>query len=60
MLVQFGWISPAIGIVTAFLSAVVAVKWMVAYLNRHGLEIFGYYRIGLAFVTMVLMLTGVV
>jgi len=60
MLVQFGWISPAIGIVTAFLSAVVAVKWMVAYLNRHGLEIFGYYRIGLAFVAMVLMLTGVV
>ncbi len=60
MLVQFGWISPAIGIVAAFLSAVVAVKWMIAYLNRHGLEIFGYYRIVLAFFTLGLILTGVV
>ncbi|HXK47855.1 MAG TPA: undecaprenyl-diphosphate phosphatase [Deltaproteobacteria bacterium] len=60
MILQFGWVSPAIGIVTAFLSAVVAVKWMVGYLNRHGLEIFGYYRIVLAFFTMALILIGVV
>jgi len=45
MMLQFGLVSPIIGIVTAFFSAVAAVKWMVAYLNRHGLEIFGYYRI---------------
>lgn len=60
MLLQFGILSPAIGILTAFVSAVAAVKWMVAYLHRHGLEIFGYYRIGLAFITMALMLLGVV
>ena len=60
MLLQFGWVSPAIGILTAFLSAVVAVKWMVGYLNRHGLEIFGYYRIVLAFFTLALILIGVV
>lgn len=60
MLVQFGWISPAIGIVTAFFSAVAAVKWMVAYLNRHGLEIFGYYRIILAFLTIALIIAGVI
>lgn len=60
MIVQFGWISPAIGMVTAFLSAVAAVKWMVAYLNRHGLEIFGYYRIVLAFFSLALILIGVV
>ncbi len=60
MLVQFGWVSPLIGIAFAFISAVVAVKWMVAYLNRHGLEIFGYYRIVLAYLTMALILVGVV
>ncbi|HOS97411.1 MAG TPA: undecaprenyl-diphosphate phosphatase [Deltaproteobacteria bacterium] len=59
MLLQFGLLPPAIGILTAFLSAVAAVKWMVAYLHRHGLEAFGYYRIGLAFITMALMLFGV-
>ncbi len=60
MLLQFGLLSPAVGILTAFVSAVAAVKWMVAYLHRHGLEVFGYYRIGLAFITMALMLLGVV
>jgi len=59
IIVQFGWISPAIGIVVAFVSAVVAVKWMVAYLNRHGLEIFGYYRIALALGVMGLILAGI-
>lgn len=58
MIVQFGWTAPALGILTAFASAVVAVKWMVAYLNRHGLEVFGYYRIALAFLVMGLILAG--
>jgi undecaprenyl-diphosphatase len=58
MLLQFGLISPVIGIVTAFFSAVAAVKWMVAYLNRHGLEIFGYYRIVLGVCVMALIFAG--
>lgn len=48
-----------IGFVFAFLSAVLAVKWMVAYLNRHGMEIFGYYRIALAVVVAALILLDV-
>ncbi len=56
MLLQFGLVSPVIGIITAFFSAVAAVKWMVAYLNRHGLEIFGYYRIVLGVCVMALIL----
>ena len=43
----------AIGLLFAFISAVVSVKWMVAYLNRHGLSIFGYYRVAIALVTAV-------
>jgi undecaprenyl-diphosphatase len=58
IIVQFGWIAPIIGIITAFISAVAAVKWMVAYLNRHGLEIFGYYRIVLAACVMALVFAG--
>ena len=54
----FGWMSPAIGLITAFLSAVIAVKWMVAYLNKHGLQLFGYYRIILAAAALVMILRG--
>lgn len=49
----------AIGGVCAFLCAVVAVKWMVAYLNKHGLALFGYYRVALAVVVAGLLVTGV-
>lgn len=48
MLEEFGWVSLIIGFVTAWISAVIAVKWMVSYLTKHGLGIFGYYRIALA------------
>jgi len=45
----------AIGLFFAFIAAVLSVKWMVSYLNRHGLAIFGYYRVGLALVAGVLL-----
>ncbi len=45
----------AIGVFFAFVAAVLSVKWMVSYLNRHGLAIFGYYRVGLAVVAGVLL-----
>lgn len=50
----------AIGLVFAFISAVISVKWMVAYLNKHGLAIFGYYRVILAVLTAVLLLTNII
>lgn len=38
------------GIVAAFFAAVVSVKWMVNYLSRYSLAIFGYYRILMALI----------
>lgn len=48
MLKTFDAAPIAVGLVFAFIAAVFSVKWMVSYLNRHGLAVFGYYRVALA------------
>ena len=50
MLATYGATPLLIGFGAAWLSAVLAVKWMVGYLKSHGMEIFGWYRVALAFV----------
>lgn len=49
-----------IGIIAAAVSAALAVKWLVTYLQSHGLAIFGWYRIILAVVIGGLFASGLV
>lgn len=58
MLDEFGWPVLLVGAFAAWLSAVLAVKWMVDYLNKHGLSIFGWYRIGIALLIGGLIIVG--
>ena len=60
MLQTFDPQSLGIGLLFAFLAAVVSVKWMVAYLNRHGLAIFGWYRVVLALITAAFLMTNLI
>jgi undecaprenyl-diphosphatase len=59
MLDHYGVLEMFIGFLFAFISAIVAVKWMVSYLKSHGMSVFGYYRIGIAVVVAVMLVGGV-
>ena len=47
-----------VGLCCAFASALLAVRWMVGYLQAHGLQIFGWYRLAAAAVVAALLATG--
>ena len=55
----YGWINPLIGVVVGFVSALIAVRWMVTYLQRHSLAIFGWYRLAVAALALGLFATSV-
>lgn len=58
MLADYGPTPLAIGFLTALVSAWVSVRWMVGYLERRGLELFGYWRVALALVVGLALWSG--
>jgi len=58
MFQRYDMLAMTLGFAFAWASAVLAVKWMVAYLNKHGLQIFGYYRVAIAILVGALLLSG--
>ena len=60
MVDTFGLLTPFIGLVVAFVAAVISVRWMVTYLQRHTLAVFGWYRIIIAAVAVILVVTNAI
>jgi len=48
MFATFGWLAIIAGLAAATISAALAIKWLVSWLSRHGLAIFGWYRLVIA------------
>lgn len=59
MLHTYGGVVLAAGFIAAWLAAIVAVKWMVGFLQKRGFVVFGYYRVALAWIVGALILSGV-
>jgi len=57
---ELGVGSALLGVAVAAVSAAAAVAFLVAYLRRHSLAVFGWYRIALALGTAGLLVAGVV
>ncbi len=55
---ELGYLPCLVGIVVAAASAAVAVRWLVSFLNRHGLTPFGWYRLALCFVVAGMVFSG--
>ena len=48
MFETFSWMAIAAGMAAATISAALAIKWFVNWLSRHGLAVFGWYRLVIA------------
>ncbi len=49
-----------VGMIVATIAAALAVKWLVSYLGRHGVALFGWYRLALCALLGILIWQGVV
>jgi undecaprenyl-diphosphatase len=56
MIQVFGWSHMLLGCAVAAVSALIAVKFLVHYIGRHGLALFAYYRLLLAVVLVACVL----
>ena len=43
----YGWATPTIGLVVAFIAALISVRWMVGWLQERSFDVFGWYRIAI-------------
>jgi undecaprenyl-diphosphatase len=55
MLAEYDWRVLVLSSLSAWLSAVVAIKWMVNYLRSRDMSVFGYYRIVIGIIVLALV-----
>ncbi len=58
MIQEIGIQGLVVGTIASWLSAVIAVRWLVSYLQKHSLNIFGWYRIAAGIFMFILFFSG--
>lgn len=58
VLVKNNFVTLGIGALISFIVALIAVKFFIDYLKKHGFKLFGYYRIIVGVVFLILILSG--
>ena len=48
----------AVGCVVSFVVALLAMKWFVSFLTKYGFKVFGWYRIIIGIIIIVMLLSG--
>ena len=48
------WLILAVGVVTAFLVSILAIRFLMSFVRRHSFEVFGWYRIALGLLVILL------
>lgn len=59
MVSEFGVTTLVVGTASAAVSAALSVRWLVGWLQSHGMEVFAVWRIGLAVIVAALLVSGV-
>jgi undecaprenyl-diphosphatase len=59
IIASFGVVMPLVGFLVAAIFAFLAVRWMVGWLKKRSLSVFGWYRIGIGVVVGTLAILGV-
>jgi undecaprenyl-diphosphatase len=54
----YGWVNPLLGLAVAFVSAVVAIRWLLRIISGKSLAGFGWYRLGAGLLTLGLLGAG--
>jgi len=56
----FGYWTPLVGLIAAFISAAASVKWMVSWLENKSFSVFGFYRVVIGGLAIVLLSSDLV
>jgi undecaprenyl-diphosphatase len=59
IIASFGIVMPLVGFLVAAIFAFLAVRWMVGWLKKRSLSVFGWYRIGIGVVVGALAIAGI-
>ncbi|MFT3936756.1 MAG: undecaprenyl-diphosphate phosphatase [Chitinophagaceae bacterium] len=53
-------VSLSVGCIISFIVALLAIKFFIGYVQKHGFKLFGYYRIALGIVVLILIYQGII